>query len=464
MRRDLRAILGDASCASVMVGLGETYLPAFVLALGMGEVLAGLIVTIPMLTGSILQLAAPWACQRLGSHRRWVAACALLQATVFLPLVAAAVLGRIPTVAVFLAASIYWAAGLATLGPWNTWVDAIVPGSVRASYFARRTRFTQAGTLVGFVGGGLALQAGAAWGQPLSAFACLFLVAAACRYASAFFLISQSEPVPPSSDQRLVSWRELAGRFRGHDGSLMLYLLAVQTAVQISGPYFTPFILKHVQLSYVGYVALIGASFVGKILALPALGKFARRCGARRLLWLGGVGIVPVAGLWLFSRSFGWLLIIQLIGGASWAAYELAMFLMFFESIPTHERTSVLTTYNFGNALAAVIGSLAGGCVLSLLGEQASTYLAIFAISSVARLATVALLARVPARAAVGATHGSLAQDGAVHAYEFAPCEVGDPDEATTPLPLDTRDPLPSELEPRVPRFAPSQVAAGGQD
>ena len=36
-RRDLRAILGDGISFSLMVGMGETYLPAFVLALGMVE-------------------------------------------------------------------------------------------------------------------------------------------------------------------------------------------------------------------------------------------------------------------------------------------------------------------------------------------------------------------------------------------------------------------------------------------
>ena len=35
LRRDLRAMLGDGVSFSVMVGVGESYLPAFALALGM---------------------------------------------------------------------------------------------------------------------------------------------------------------------------------------------------------------------------------------------------------------------------------------------------------------------------------------------------------------------------------------------------------------------------------------------
>ncbi|HQU47337.1 MAG TPA: hypothetical protein PK867_31330 [Pirellulales bacterium] len=40
-RHDLRAMLGDGAAFSVMVGIGETYLPAFALAAGLGEVAAG---------------------------------------------------------------------------------------------------------------------------------------------------------------------------------------------------------------------------------------------------------------------------------------------------------------------------------------------------------------------------------------------------------------------------------------
>src|ERR1700728_585759 len=60
-RRDLQAMLGDGISFSLMVGMGETYLPAFVLALGMGQVASGLIGTIPLLVGAILQLVSPLA-------------------------------------------------------------------------------------------------------------------------------------------------------------------------------------------------------------------------------------------------------------------------------------------------------------------------------------------------------------------------------------------------------------------
>lgn len=390
--------MADGASFSVMVGIGETYLPAFVLAAGLGQLAAGLITTAPLMAGGILQLISPWAIRRLGSHRRWVVLCTFCQALSFLPLAAAAWLNSVSLPLVFLMASIYWGAGFAAGPAWNTWVGSLVPTSVRASYFARRTKFSQAGVMIGFAAGGFALQAGAAWDSVISVFAGLFLTAAACRLLSTAFLASQSEPLPPSDEHRQVPIGEFVQRLRnGADGSLLLYLLSVQAAAQIAGPYFTPYMLKQLHFSYAEYVVLIGVSFAAKVVSLPSLGRFARRVGAKQLLWLGGIGIAPVSGMWLFSNNFGYLLFIQVLAGVTWAAYELAMFLLFFESIPEFERTSLLTTYNFGHALATVLGSLVGGAVLAGLGKTPGAYLTIFCLSSVARLATIGLLSRVPA-------------------------------------------------------------------
>ena len=376
-----------------MVGLGETYLPAFALAAGLGGVATGLVAVLPMLAGAMLQLCSPTAVRWLGSHRRWVVLCASMQASCFVPLLVMAASGWIPTAGVFLAATIYWAAGLATGPAWNTWIGRLVPGRIRAPFFARRTRVSQLGVLAGFLVGGAALQWGRNHDRELLMFAGLFFAAALSRTLSALFLYRQSEPQPQLNGHRNVGTFELMRRaWRGGDSCLLLYLLCVQVAVQISGPFFTPFMLGQLQMSYTRYVVLLGAAFGAKVLALPALGRFATRAGARRLLWMGGTGIVPVAGLWVVADSFYFLMAVQVLSGIAWAAYELAMFLLFFETIREEERTSVLTTFNVGNALAMVAGSLVGGVLLGWLGEDLAAYHTVFAASSLTRLAALLVL------------------------------------------------------------------------
>jgi MFS family permease len=390
-----------------MVGAGETYLAAYALALGMGELAAGLIATIPMVAGALMQLVSPWGVRWLGSRRRWVVLGASAQAASLAALPIAAVWDQGRAAVVFLAASFYWGAGMSTGPVWNTWVEEIIPRQVRTRFFAHRARIGQACVLLGFILGALALQTGrqadligggrTSW--LLVTFCGLFSVAALCRFASAGCLASQSEPTEGRFKDELIGLREWTGRLRGDAGArLLVYLLAVQVAVQISGPFFTPFMLSDSELglSYLHYMLLVSIGFLGKVVSLPLWGLVAHRIGARRLLWIGGLGIIPVAGLWVVSQHFLFLAGIQAVSGLVWAAYELALLLMFFESIPKHERTSVLTYYNLGNALAMVTGGLAGGCLLKLLGEGHTAYLTLFACSTLARLSTVLLLVRVP--------------------------------------------------------------------
>lgn len=395
--RDLRSMTRDGIFFSVMVGIGETYLPAFVLAAGLGEVAAGLITTLPLLAGAVLQLLAPRGVQWLGSTRLWVVGSAALQALCFVPLAIAACTGGISLAMVFFLVSCYWGFGMASAAAWGSWAEVLVPKTVRSSYFARRTRFVQAGTLAGFVVGGFSLQYAKNCGYLLPAFAGLFAVAGICRLISAWALSAQSETAPKKDDQRSVSCLELGRRiWKGGSERFLLYLVAMQFGVYFSGPYFNPYMLRHMQLSYSTYVMLIGSCFVAKMVALPAWGLVAQRSGPQRLLWIGGLGIIPVSGLWLVSTWLPFLFFLQIIGGVAWAAYELAMLLLFFESLKREERTALMTMYNAANALSMVLGSICGGLVINYFDKSADSYLLVFALSSVLRFMTVGLLVMLP--------------------------------------------------------------------
>jgi MFS family permease len=432
-RDDLAASVGDAAALAVMIGLGETYFAAFALALGTGETFAGLVATLPMLAGATLHLATPRFLARQKSYKKWVVACVSLQAASLLAMPLAALFrGSFAAVCIFAAATFYWAGSQASGPAWNTWVEELIPRRLRARFLAFRSRISQACTLAGFAFGGLALQAGKSNGWLVPAFVGIFLIGSACRFLSGWFLSRHSEPSRGRYYLRQVPMREVFLRSRKSGGGtpIVLYLLAMQAAVQISGPYFAPYMLAQRDMSYFSYMVLVGIGYLGKVIALPLWGKVAHQSGARRLLWIGGTSIVPIAALWLGGDSFsGWetstvlqsggvtiplslsaefvyLGLIQLISGIVWAAYELAMLLMFFEAIPKQDRASVMTFYNFGNAAAHVVGGLIGAAVLQFGQESHTAYLVVFGMSSVFRLCTVPLLAtvksqpvRAPARA-----------------------------------------------------------------
>ncbi|MGB2985108.1 MAG: MFS transporter [Phycisphaerae bacterium] len=395
LRGDLCASTADGAAFSVMVGVGETYLPAFVLAVGLGEVLAGLTATIPMLAGAALQLLAPRLMRHAGSHRRWVIFCATLQAASFLPLTVAAVVGRISWFAVLLVATVYWAAGMATSPAWNTWMSRAVPRSLRARFFARRTRIAQMAVLFGLLVGGMTLHLASARGLPVWGFAILFGTACGSRLVSACFLARQQEPRSPVPVDQRVSLAAFAGRLGRPEGRLLAYMLAAQTTTHLAAPYFNPFMLGELKLHYPTYMLLLGTAFLAKAIALPKMGRWAHRFGPKSLLWIGGIGIVPLPALWLLSTATVYLLTLQIVGGVVWACYEFATFLLLFETIRDDERTSVLTSFNLLNAVAIAAGSAAGGLLLGLAGEGRDAYMFLFLASSAGRLFTLPLLRTV---------------------------------------------------------------------
>jgi MFS family permease len=399
LRRDMRSSLGDAAGSGLMVGTGETYLPAFVLAAGLGEVLAGLIASLPQLAGGIMQLVAPHGVRLVRSHRKWVVICATVQAMAFVPLALAAWHGSTTTWLVLAAAILYWSAGLASGPPWNTWMGNLIPGCIRPRYFARRTRMQQAAVLTGFLVSGLAIAYGASPKNALAGFALLFGLAVVSRLSSVACLARTSEPDPLPANIRSLRWLALLRRFsRGGEAQRLSYLSFVQAAAYFAGPYFAPFMLCVLKLSYGEYVVLISAAYVARVLSLPLWGGVAARFGTRRLLWIGGLGIVPSAGIWLFSDRFWYLILVQFFSGAVWAAYELAVSLISVNCVRAEERTSVLTVFNLATTAGMVAGSLLGGGVLIVFGESREIYYLLFAGSSLLRLGALYFLPRIPAR------------------------------------------------------------------
>ena len=395
LRRDLRASLSDGAGYGGMVGFGEIYFSAFALAIGLGELMAGLVASLPLLAGGILQTISPFAIRWLGSHKRWVVCCAAMQSLTFIPLIAAACRGHLSGIGLLWIVSVYWAAGLATGPAWNTWIGTIVPSRMRAGFFAFRTRASQAALFLGFLLGGIALQRGAAGHCVLTTFAALFAIAGVSRLLSVWMLVRTTEPKPIPPKMRPMAWREIRHQLAAdRGGRLLIYLVCVQAAVQMSGPYFTPFMLEKLHFSYGVYVILISVAYLAKVLALPAWGRLAQHVGARQLLWIGGIGIIPISGGWIISQQLWWLLVMQVISGAAWGAYELAFGLMFFESIAEEERTNLLTFYNLFYTAAWVSGALIGGLILSACGTSYQGYLLIFGLSSLARILVLPLLAR----------------------------------------------------------------------
>lgn len=396
-RHDLKASTVDAIGHGGMVGLGETYVPAFALALGMADSVSGLVTTLPMLVGGVVQLFAPYGVARVGSRRAWVVAFAILQALSFVPLILGAASGSMPRWALLVAVCCYWTASLSTAAPWNAWIDSLVPTRLRGPFFARRTRLSQFALVAGIVLAGLALDQAGPRDHVLTMFAFIFSLAGLGRTLSALALWSQREPNPPREQPREAPLVVAAlETLRSGSRRTILFLWAMQASVYVSGPFFSAYMLMHLHLSYSQYLVLLSTGYLGKILALTYLGDFARKVGAKRLFRLGAAAVAPLPLLWLVSRDFWFLQAVQLLSGIAWAAFELGTLLVLFDVAPPERRTQTLAIVQCGYMAATAVGSIVGVLFLHSATNPLMGFAAIFVVSSLGRSFALAVFFRQP--------------------------------------------------------------------
>ncbi len=417
--RDLRSIIGDGVFFSVMVGLGETYVPAFALALGLGATAAALVATVPVLLGSLLQLVSPFAVRRAGSYRTWVVACARLQAACFAPLVAAALGMPLGIVGLFAAMAAYWAFSLSTGPAWNAWVGTLVPLELRARFFASRSRWAHVALLGSLLAASFALHGAEGTPRALPLFAGLFTCAALARFASANYLARQSERPGLAREHEALSPPESLRRLRGRpEARLLLSILALTFATHVAAPFFTPYMLGPIGLDYSEFTWVTATVFAARIAALPLLGRLAPRVGISRMLAWSAFAVVPLPALWLVSHRLGWLFALQVLSGVAWGAFEYATLLTFFERIDARSRASVLTLYNVANAAAMTLGSLVGATAFGAFREPPLAYAAVMALSASLRLGAAPLLRHV------SAPRGPTAQIPLAAALELEPARA----------------------------------------
>jgi len=392
--RNLRAITWDGAFYSVMVGAGERWFQAFAVALGHGDLVSGLVATLPVLGGAVVQLISPWAVLHVGSQKRWVVGLCLLGSVMFAPLAAGAWAGTLSPLVLFGVVTVYWAAGLAAASPWVSWVETLVPARARERFFGRRQAVCQASLFVAFVACGALLHGARGTPRELPTYMVLFVIAGVARLISTGFVMTQTEPVPIPQDARATHVLEFLRRLRLDPGLRVLFaVVPLQFAVQMAEPYFTPWTLNHLRASYGTYLVLVAAGFLGRIAVLPAAGTLARRFGARRLLWAGAMGLVPVAALWSVSSNFVWLASVQLVAGVAWGAMELGAFLVYFEAVPHRDRVSAITALTLIQFGAIAAGSVAGGWILETLGGDTGAYVGLFAASTLVRMVASRALA-----------------------------------------------------------------------
>ncbi len=386
-RRSLRYSLYDGAFSAAMIGFGESFVVAYALFLKATTLQVGLLSALPQSLGSLFQFFTNRLIHAMGSRKLLVVWAAALQGMMYLPMALSAFAGPGRIWLLLVVICLYWIFGL-ILGPaWNSWMGDLVVENRRGAYFGRRSKITGAATFLALLLGGLLLERqGAA--SAYRGFVLIFLLALACRMISVLFLTKKYEPpyaAPAEAPFGFLAFLRQAGH-RNH-GRFVLYLALMNFSVFLSAPFFTPYMLDDLKLSYLTFTIVNAAAVVAKVVSMPVWGRAADRFGARRVLSLSGMLMPLVPVLWLFSRDVAWLLAIQVYSGFIWGGFEIASFSFIFDSTSPRNRATCVAYYNMINGVALISGALLGSALVREALLFHSPYLLVFLVSGLLRFA-----------------------------------------------------------------------------
>lgn len=390
IQKSLKISLIDAFLYSLMVGAGESYLPAFALSLGMGDIAAGILTSLPLVTGALVQLVTPKFSLKIKNPKLWIVLSAIFQALAFLPLVYISFIQQANFWILISVFTFYWASGFSISPYWNYWMSQMVPDKNKNQYFSIRAKVSQIGIMVGLIGGGLALHHKIEIGPFSSVFGVLFLSAFLCRIMSSYFL-NQKLYLKEWNKHIDVKQLSLKKSFKflveKSDSKTFLFLLfPFYMSVFISAPFVNPFLITQLKLEYSYFMGAILALLIGKYTAAAILEKMNSRLSAYQIFFFGVFAVSPGPMFWGISQDYGFILLLQFLSGAAWACYEVGIQLILFKDIQLSEKISFVSFYNFFISLASICGTFIGALFIKTMGVSYENYVALFLLGGFLRV------------------------------------------------------------------------------
>jgi MFS family permease len=404
LRRTLRLSVVEGMGAELFNAFGAgTMLTAWALHFGSGPFTVSLMAALPSVAQAMHFPAALWT-GRLGGRTvalRAIAvsrlSLALLVPLPFVPMATACRLGLLVAVA-----AVSSAAAMVANNGWATWMGALVPAPVRGRYFGRRTALCTLASALGGLAGSAFLDLARRHDHEAAALSFLALAATAVGAVTVRLMASQHEPPhvvqQPSLRALWSPWLHAPTR------RLVAYSAGWNGAIGLSSGFFLLFMLRDLRMDYtlVAVHGLVGAA--ARIAVAPAWGRAIDHVGARRVLVVCTTVVATIPLWWLLPTPDQlWPVFLDaVLTGVFWGGHNLAMFHLPLSLTPQDGRARHLALLSAaGGVVFTLSGLLGGGLVerwpatLGFLGRDWSSLQAMFVGSSVLRLGTVALAARV---------------------------------------------------------------------
>lgn len=405
INESLEMSIREGSMSSVSSSFGLSYLSPFALLLNATAAQMGILFAIISLLPSIVQLKASEFIRKF-SRKKIVLWGAMIQILLWIPIISTGVLfymgvpHMIWVLIVFI--GLFYTFGAINQPAWFSWMGSLVPEEKRGKYFAQRNRMAGFSGLIAMIIGaiildttkGIGVANGNILGYTLFGFGILFTFAALIRLDSRRLLVKQYEPrLKVRKKDGFSFWQFLKMAPSTSFGRFTLFRGILSIGVGISGPFWAVYMLRDLGFSYMWFMGITVSEIMFQLMFLPLLGKFSDRFGNIKLMRVCSWLIVTMPLLWMSSIFINsglgvkiyLLLVPAVVGGFSWAGYNLATNNYVYDAVRQRKRGYGVAYMNLIVGVGTFIGACIGSIVAWIGISFMSTILFIFLISGIWR-------------------------------------------------------------------------------
>ncbi|MFH1684547.1 MAG: MFS transporter, partial [Candidatus Margulisiibacteriota bacterium] len=372
---------------SIQFGLTDQFITPLALFLGANKVTIGMLSFIRNALASIVQINSAELTHWFGSRKKFLTTSVLIAAllwlpTYFLPFFFDKL--RMPVFIVFFALTSCF--NLIATPAWASLVAEHIPFRKRGQYFGFRAAVLGVVYFISLLLAGLLLHAFERFDLFLG-FAILIILASVSRLLSWGSLAQMYEPKwRPRTEYSFTFWAFVRRLPVSNFARYAVFSAFFMMSVALVSPFFAVYILSELGFSYFPYAVLTAGTILTTFVTQRYWGWFADRYGNLRIIGLTTALISIVPLLWLFSKSFFYLLVIQLLAGFLWAGFNLSSVNFIYDVAVSGKRERCIAYFNFLSGAGLGIGALAGGFLYRHLPPiGGSSFFSLLVISACAR-------------------------------------------------------------------------------
>jgi len=382
---------------SAKISFGDYYISPFAIAINASNSMVALLSSISGLLGPLSQLFSSRLIEK-HSRKKIILKAVFLEALMWLPLITIAILfykGILTSILPFLfLLSFSFYIILANIGSpaWFSWMGEIVDEDYRGRWFSKRNLINGFVAVILAISSSFLLDYFKKNNWIMFGFIILFSLALTARLMSWNVFKKQYEPKIKLKEGYYFSFLDFIKQSpKNNFGRFTIFRAFLGFTCSISAPLLAVHLLRNLKFNYTIYIIIILSGAIFSLFVLELWGKFADKYGNYTVLGITCILIPIIPILWvLFPYPIYLILVPSLIGGISWAGFNLAAGNFIYDNVHQQKRGLAISYYNMLTGIGVFLGAGIGAILIKFLTLSLTrSIFIIFIIGSIARMMVV---------------------------------------------------------------------------